>query len=286
VPSQPIVQVTAPGLAAIDAEPRPSFLRWTLSLFLHFAWNELLCCVFPLGVFFTLWLTRIVHVPGVPRYDLILLICLAMQWAMVRFGLETKDELKVICVFHVIGLAMELYKTSIGSWAYPEAAYTKLGAVPLYSGFMYASVASYMCQGWRRFDLRLTRMPPNWLMVALAAAVYVNFFTNHFLIDVRWLLGAAVFAVFWPTRVHFSVADSRLRMPMALAFVLIGFFVWVAENIGTYLGGWQYPHQADGWDFVQVQKISSWSLLVIVSFVLVAWLKNLKARPAEITPAP
>ena len=50
---------------------------------------------------------------------------------------------------------MELFKVHKGSWSYPEEAYTKFFGVPLYSGFMYASVASYMCQAWHWFNLKI-----------------------------------------------------------------------------------------------------------------------------------
>lgn len=243
----------------------------------QFAWNQVLSCIFPIGVFASLALAKLIHIPGLPRYDFVLLLCVGIQWAMIRFRLETLDELKVICVFHVIGLAMEIYKTQIGSWAYPESAYTKIGTVPLYSGFMYASVASYMCQAWRRFELSIAGMPQQWVSLALAFAIYANFFANHYLPDLRWLLFALVLWAFWRTKVSFSVARVRLWMPMSLAFFLIGFFVWVAENIVTYFSGWQYPHQADGWDFVGFGKLTSWSLLVILSFLLVEWLKRVKA---------
>jgi uncharacterized membrane protein YoaT (DUF817 family) len=61
---------------------------------------------------------------------------------MVYLKLETIDELKVICLFHIIGLILELYKVHMGSWSYPEEGWSKIQGVPLYSGFMYASVAS------------------------------------------------------------------------------------------------------------------------------------------------
>jgi len=66
------------------------------------------------------------------------------------------------------------------------------------------------------------------------------------------------------------------RMPIVLSFVLIGFFIWVAENIGTFLGAWYYPHQTNGWNLVKWGKFSSWFLLVIVSFMIVAHLKHVK----------
>lgn len=63
-------------------------------------------------------------------------------------------------------------------------------------------------------------------------------------------------------------------MPMVLAFFLIGFFVWVAENIATFFGAWVYPNQAHEWAIVGPAKISSWALLVIISFIIVAALKR------------
>lgn len=41
---------------------------------------------------------------------------------MIAFKLESLDEVKVIGVFHLIGLALELYKVHMGSWSYPEEA--------------------------------------------------------------------------------------------------------------------------------------------------------------------
>ncbi len=170
------------------------------------------------------------------------------------------------------------------SWSYPEHAFFHLRTVPLYSGFMYASVASYIMQAWRRFDLRLTSFPPFWMAVGLSAAIYANFFTNHYTIDVRWPLAAVVLAVFWRTRVHFTIIRAERSMPLALSFVLIGFFIWIAENIATFFGAWVYPHQAQQWAIVGPTKISSWMLLVIISFIIVAALKEIfPKRRAEVT---
>lgn len=65
-------------------------------------------------------------------------------------------------------------------------------------------------------------------------------------------------------------------MPLVLSFFLIGLFVWIAENIATFFGAWKYPNQHDQWQLVGLGKISSWILLVIVSFMIVAQLKHLK----------
>ena len=194
--------------------------------------------------------------------------------------LESWEEALVLCAFHAVGLALELFKThpAIASWGYPEAGYLKLGTVPLYSGFMYAAVASYMCQAWRLLRLELDDYPRYRVSVPLAAAVYLNFFTHHFLPDARWLLIGLVFFAFRRTRVHYVVAGPRRTMPLVLSFALIGFFVWVAENVSTYLGAWVYPEQRTAWQLVSWRIISSWFLLVIVSFIIVADLKHVRGE--------
>lgn len=41
------------------------------------------------------------------RYDALFLFCIALQYAMLRLGLETQDEAKLILIFHVTGTVME-----------------------------------------------------------------------------------------------------------------------------------------------------------------------------------
>jgi len=67
-------------------------------------------------------------------------------------------------------------------------------------------------------------------------------------------------------------------MPLNVAFVLIGFFIWAAENIATFFGAWIYPYQAKQWAIVGPAKITSWMLLVIISLVIVASLKEIFPR--------
>lgn len=244
--------------------------------FLHFGIQQALCCIFPVALFAALALSKVVHIPYLPRYDFVLLACILVQFLMVRYKLESIDELKVISLFHLIGLALEIFKVHMGSWAYPEAAYTKILDVPLYSGFMYASVASYICQAWRRFDLKFTRWPVNLFTYPLAAAIYLNFFTHHVLPDFRWVIIGALFLVFWKGYVEFTVNRERYRMPTLLSFMLVGFFIYVAENLSTFLGAWKYPNQMAGWQLVHAGKISSWFLLVIISIIIVANLKHIK----------
>lgn len=244
----------------------------------QFGYRQALSCVFPVAVFGTLALTQIIDIPYIHRYDLILIVMLLVQWFMYRTGLESRDEVKVIFIFHLIGLGLELYKVHMGSWGYPEEGWSKIGGVPIYSGFMYASVASYLCQAWRRLDVDLTNWPAMTLTFPLSIAIYLNFFTHHYIPDFRWVLLILVLVIFYRTHVSFQASRIRYRMPLVLAFALIGFFIWIAENISTFLGAWQYPDQQTQWHLVGFGKISSWFLLVIISFIIVAQLKHVKQQ--------
>jgi uncharacterized membrane protein YoaT (DUF817 family) len=257
--------------------PRRLRLHPAAQELLHFGLKNARACLFPAFILGMLALTRVVELP-LARYDFLLLACLAMQSLMLATGLETRDELKVITLFHLLGLGLELFKVHVGSWSYPEAALAKVGGVPLYSGFMYASVASYMIQAWRLFGLRFVHWPSPALVVPLGALIYANFFANNVLPDQRALLILAVLWVFRRTRVAFTPRAAPRGMPLVLAFLLIGVFVWLAENVATYLGAWQYPHQQDGWRMVDPHKLSSWALLVIVSLMIVVQLKHVKGR--------
>ena len=223
------------------------------------------------------WRSPGIAIPGLTRYDFLFLSAIAIQVLLVALRLENCREVAVLSLFHLIGMGLELFKTSpsIRSWSYPEPAFFHLRTVPLYSGFMYASVASYIMQAWRMMRVKITEFPSFTLAVGLSAAIYANFFTNHYIVDFRWPLAACVLFLFRRTYVHFTVIKKERRMPLALSFLLMGFFIWIAENIATYFGAWQYPHQKRQWAIVGPTKISSWMLLVIISFIIVAALKEI-----------
>lgn len=248
--------------------------------FVVFGIKEARACIFA-GLFFGILLLSN-HIPlfGLPRYDFIFVTAVVLQIVLVWKRIETKDELLTLCAFHVLGLVLELFKThpAVGSWSYPEPAFFKIGTVPLYSGFMYAAVASYICQAWRLLNLELQHFPSYRLSLPLCIAIYLNFFTHHFIGDYRWYLIAGVVLVFFRTTVHFTIIQKRRNMPVVLAFLLIGFFIWIAENISTYLGAWQYPDQEHTWTLVSAGKINAWFLLVIISFIIVADLKHMRER--------
>ncbi len=108
-------------------------------------------CLFAGFFFLALFLVPVKGLFGLPRYDILLVFAVLFQAFLVWSKLETWDELKAICVFHLVGFIMELFKTSatIASWQYPDEAYSKLWGVPLFTGFMYAAVGSYIIQSWR-----------------------------------------------------------------------------------------------------------------------------------------
>ncbi|MFS0784022.1 DUF817 domain-containing protein [Bacillus sp. 1P06AnD] len=253
---------------------------------MHFAYLQAMSCIFPVVIFVALALSKVVEIPYLHRYDFILIICIAAQVFMVVAKLETIDELKVICLFHIIGLALELFKVHMGSWAYPEEAYSKFFGVPLYSGFMYASVASYICQAWRRLNLKITGWPKAFWTILISVLIYLNFFTHHYLFDARWWLTALLFIIFFKTVVYFKLNGRMYRMPLSLSFLLIGFFIWIAENITTFLGAWQYPDQRQAWSLVHIGKISSWFLLVVISIIIVAQLKKVKDTSVQTSRTP
>ncbi len=235
------------------------------------------CCLFPVIIFCALAVTKLFPLSFISRYDLLLIICLLAQILLIRFGFETLDELKVIMLFHIIGLGLEIYKVQMGSWSYPEPGFSKLLGVPLYSGFMYASVASYICRAFKEFHLRLENWPNSFLAVGICGLIYANFFTHHFLPDFRYLLIILVLILFARTSVYFTVSRKELKMPLSVSFLLIAFFIYLAENIASFFGAWSYPDQLAAWRPVHIGKITSWFLLIIISIIIVAQLKKIKA---------
>jgi uncharacterized membrane protein YoaT (DUF817 family) len=257
------------GLEAWD--PPPGWRAHTYE-FLLFGFKQGWACLFG-GLFLALLIATHLLYPrnaALSRYDFLTLAALTIQLLMLWFRLETWEEARVILVFHIVGTAMELFKTNLGSWTYPEPCVLRIGAVPLFSGFMYACVGSYIARVWRIFEFRFDHFPKQYWLIALAACIYVNFFAHHWLPDVRLALLAAVAALFWRTGVHFRAFRVHRRMPLLLGFFLVALFIWGAENIGTYSSAWHYPNQRHGWALVSPQKLGAWYLLMIISFTLVS----------------
>lgn len=215
--------------------------------------------------------SKYVELPGLYRYDYIFIYAVIIQVLLIVYKLETRREVMVVFVFHVIATIMELFKTSdaIHSWHYPEASIIAIGNVPLFAGFMYSAVGSYIARAWKLQQLRYTNYPPLLYTFLLSVAIYINFFSHHFIYDFRYILVALTFVVFWRTRVHFTIERER-SMPLLLGLGLVTVFIWIAENISTFAGVWLYPNQELAWTLVSPEKLGSWFLLVIISFVLVS----------------
>jgi uncharacterized membrane protein YoaT (DUF817 family) len=201
------------------------------------------------------------------RYDALFIFALATQAVFLVFRLETLAEARVILLFHLTGTAMEIFKVQAGSWAYPEAGMFKILQVPMFSGFMYAAVGSYMARVIRLFEMRFAPYPPFAATLVLALAIYVNFFSHHYLPDIRLALFAATILMFARTRIWFRLTHWYW-MPLPLAAFLSSIALWIAENIGTLTGTWAYAGQAV-WERVSFAKMGSWYLLLYVSFVTV-----------------
>jgi uncharacterized membrane protein YoaT (DUF817 family) len=248
---------------------RSSAFLWEFFLF---GFKQAWACLFGALILGLLLLTKLYwpHHSWLARYDFLFLAAIAIQAFLLILHMESLREARVILIFHIVGTVMELFKTSVGSWTYPEHNFFRIGHVPLFSGFMYSSVGSYLARVTRIFDLRYTRYPNFYVTVPLAILIYANFFTHHFILDMRPVLFLGVVAAFGPTWVYYRPYQKFRRMPLLLSFALVALFIWAAENIGTFATIWVYPHQRNRWQMVHFGKYGSWLLLMIISFILVS----------------
>jgi len=260
-------------------------LPYALAEFVMFGLKQGWACLFGGLLLAAIIASKLIWQPGWPlhRYDFLFLFAIATQAVFLWRGLETWEEARVILLFHLTGTAMEWFKVGAGSWAYPEPALFKLMGVPLFSGFMYASVGSYIARAIRIFDMHFNPFPPFWAAPALALAIYGNFFAHHFLPDIRLVLFAATLLMFARTRVWFRISSRHLWMPMPLAALLSALALWIAENVGTATGTWLYSGQRpDHW--VSFAKLGSWYLLLWVAFVTVTLVSRGALSPPQISP--
>jgi uncharacterized membrane protein YoaT (DUF817 family) len=282
-------------VAVMDAAVRPwaersRFNGWAYEIWL-FGLKQAWASLFAGAMLALLIATHLfwpAHAP-LARYDFLVLAAILIQAAMLTTRLERWDEALVIAIFHVVGTVMEVFKTAHGSWIYPEHSLLRIGGVPLFSGFMYAGIGSYIARIWRLMDVRFQRFPPLWAPWTLAILSYVNFFTHHYLPDIRWGLFAFSALIWRRTWFEFTPDRKPRRMPLLLGVLLVALFIWVAENLGTFAGAWVYPSQRHGWTLVAPGKIGAWYLLVMLSFVLVTIVHRplaVDAEEREPAPAP
>lgn len=283
MPIYPLIQRLDLSLA--DNVPRRSplplsGLRRFLFEFWYFGIKQARSCLFAGLFFLAVLLVPRAGLFGMACYDLLLLVALSLQCWLIWRRIETPDEARTILIFHLAGFALELFKVSgpPPSWTYPDTALTKVFGVPLFSGFMYAAVGSYVMQAWHILELRVLRPPPYRMTTLLAILMYANLFTHHFMPDLRWYLAALALGLYARCTICFRPLDRERSMPFLLGFTLVGFFIWLAENIGTFFGVWRYPDQLGAWATVSLGKWSSWTMLAMMSFAIVCSLKHVKSR--------
>ncbi|MEM7492812.1 MAG: DUF817 domain-containing protein [Pseudomonadota bacterium] len=257
----------------------PQWLSRGLIEFLVFGLKQAWACLFGGLLLAGIIVSALIYPQSaiISRYDALVVYAVLIQFVFLITRLERPSEVIVILIFHLVGTAMEVFKTEVGSWTYPEDSFLRIGNVPLFSGFMYAAVGSYLARVSRVFDFRWTHYPPLFWTLILASAIYLNFFTHHYFYDIRYVLFVGCALCFWRTTVHYRVWRWRHRMPLLLGFLLVSLFIWIAENIGTLTRTWLYPGQEDGWTLVSFGKLGSWYLLMIISWVLVTLIHRPKS---------
>lgn len=218
---------------------------------------------------------------GFYRYDYLFFCAIFIQGLMLYFRMESWQEAKVIALFHVMAMIMELVLTApnIGSWQYPEPAILKILTVPLFAGFMYSAIGSFFARSIRLFYISFEKLPSFINMLALALCAYINFISKFFISDIRGILFVWSILIFWKTKVNFQVLSHAWHLPMLPVLLFLAFLIWIAENISTFYDIWVYPSQVDGWHIVWWGKIGSWYLLLLLSLVLV--MKILGKRDAQ-----
>jgi uncharacterized membrane protein YoaT (DUF817 family) len=260
---------------------------WSGALFefVSFGIKQAWACLFG-GLMLALLLGTFLWYPqdaALARYDFLTLAALAIQIAMVAIRLETWEEVRVIMVFHLVGTLMEIFKIHAGSWVYPEPSFLRVFDVPLFTGFMYAAVGSYIARVWRIFEFRFDRFPPLWAQSLLAIAIYINFFSHHYMPDARNILFAVTVLLYGTSVVWFRPDQAHRPLPLVIGLLLVAGFIWFAENIATFARAWTYPGQEVSWHLVSLAKLGSWYLLMIISFVLVAAVQY-RRKPRPQTP--
>lgn len=208
---------------------------------------------------------------GLFRYDYLLFYALIIQTCLILLKLESWAEAKVIAIFHIMAMLMEIFLThpQIASWYYPQPAVFKIMTVPLFAGFMYSAVGSFFARSLRLYEVSFTGLPTFANMLSLAVLSYINFMTKFFINDFRNVLFLWSIVIFWDTKIYFKLQHYQMNLPMLPVLLILACIIWIAENISTFYKIWLYPSQVESWHVVGWGKIGSWYLLLLLSLVLV-----------------
>ena len=208
---------------------------------------------------------------GFFRYDYLLFYALIIQVCLLYLKLESWAEAKVIALFHLLAMGMEIFLThpNIASWQYPQPAVFKILTVPLFAGFMYSAVGSFFARSLRLYRVSFEHLPRFSHMLWLALLSYINFMSKFFVPDIRLGLFLWSILIFWKTKIRFELQHHSIQLPMLPILLILAFIIWIAENISTFYQIWLYPSQVDAWHMVGWGKLGSWYLLLLLSLVLV-----------------
>ena len=223
--------------------------------------------------------SKYLALPGLERYDWLLIYVILIQVFLLLTKFETAFDLIAILIFHIMGMILEIYKVRLGSWSYPEPGLFKFFGVPLYSAFMYSAIGSYVVRIIKEMEIEVKHWPKWYYLLGLCGLIYLNFFTDTHGLDYRNLLYVLILVLFWRTRFSFKVKKQRYEWLAVLGFFLIGLFIYFAENIGSFFNAWRYSYQLTAWRLVDLGKISSWTLLIIITIVIVVELQRIANLP-------
>lgn len=205
--------------------------------------------------------------------DFMFICVIFIQIILITTKYESWQECRIILIYHFLGFAMEAFKThpAIWSWHYQYMGFFTVLSVPLYSGFMYSAVGSFLFQSMHRLKLQFENFPKFSIAIPLVILIYLNFFTHHFIRDIRYILLFIIIWVTYKTYTYFQVKGKRYRMYTLFNLFLAASCIWIAENMATFLWVWLYPNQDAGRSLVSVHKILSRFLLFILSAVIVSY---------------
>ncbi len=210
---------------------------------------------------------------GLMLADFMFISVIVIQIILIATRYESWKECRIILIYHFLGFVMEAFKThpSIWSWHYQYMGFFTILNVPLYSGFMYSAIGSFLFQAMHRLRLQFEHFPKFSIALLIVSLIYINFFTHHFIYDIRYFLLIIIIAITYKTYTYFMLNGEKYRMHTLLNLFLAASCIWIAENIATFLGVWLYPNQEWGWSPVSIHKILSRFLLFILSAVIVSY---------------
>lgn len=118
----------------------PHYCKLFMLMLYHFILAGIRSCTFAL-IFFACYISgKYVTSFGLHIYDYMFICVIVTQIVLIVTKFETREEVRVICFYHILGLVMEIFKIHVGSRSYPHPGILTIMHVPLFSGFMYAAV--------------------------------------------------------------------------------------------------------------------------------------------------